>query len=176
VVLADEMGVLRERITSTRGKSITSMQAIYVPADDYTDPAPANTFAHLDARTELTRDLFAQGIFPAVDPLLSGSRLLDPRYLGEEHYAVAQEVQRVLQRYKDLRDIIAILGIDELSEEDKRGRHRHPRQPRPAARGTGALRREDPCPRRRCPLPHRRGVHVREGQQGHHSPRGALED
>jgi F-type H+-transporting ATPase subunit beta len=117
--LADEMGVLQERITSTRGKSITSMQAIYVPADDYTDPAPANTFAHLDARTELTRDLFAQGIFPAVDPLLSGSRLLDPRYLGEEHYAVAQEVQRILQRYKDLRDIIAILGIDELSEEDK---------------------------------------------------------
>ncbi len=117
--LADEMGELQERITSTRGKSITSMQAIYVPADDYTDPAPHNTFAHLDARTELTRELFAQGIFPAVDPLLSGSRLLDPRYLGEDHYRVAQEVKRILQRYKDLRDIIAILGIDELSEEDK---------------------------------------------------------
>src|SRR5438309_8271861 len=118
------MGALQERITSTRGKSITSMQAIYVPADDYTDPAPANTFTHLDARTELTRELFAQGIFPAVDPLLSGSRLLDPRYLGEEHYRVAAEVQRILQRYKDLRDIIAILGINELSEEDKQAVYR----------------------------------------------------
>src|SRR6201747_2924535 len=106
--LADEMGVLQERITSTRGRSITSMQAIYVPADDITDPAPANTFAHLDARTELTRDLFAQGIFPAVDPLLSGSRILDAPYIGEEHYNVAQEAKRILPRYPELQDILTI--------------------------------------------------------------------
>src|SRR5436305_11174788 len=117
--LADEMGELQERITSTRGRSITSMQAIYVPADDYTDPAPATTFAHLDATTELSRGVFSKGIFPAVDPLSSTSRILDPAIVGEEHYRVAQEVIRVLQRYKDLQDIIAILGIDELSEEDK---------------------------------------------------------
>ncbi|MET0453535.1 MAG: F0F1 ATP synthase subunit beta, partial [Mycobacterium sp.] len=117
--LADEMGVLQERITSTRGNSITSLQAIYVPADDYTDPAPATTFAHLDATTELSRAVFSKGIFPAVDPLASSSTILDPAVVGDEHYRVAQEVIRVLQRYKDLQDIIAILGVDELSEEDK---------------------------------------------------------
>ncbi|MFN2497413.1 MAG: F0F1 ATP synthase subunit beta [Pseudonocardiaceae bacterium] len=117
--LADEMGELQERITSTRGHSITSMQAIFVPADDYTDPAPATTFAHLDATTELSRGVFSKGIFPAVDPLTSSSTILDPQYVGEEHYRVAQEVKRILQKYKDLQDIIAILGIDELSEEDK---------------------------------------------------------
>jgi F-type H+-transporting ATPase subunit beta len=117
--LADEMGQLQERITSTRGHSITSMQAIFVPADDYTDPAPATTFAHLDATTELSREITEKGIFPAVDPLASTSRLLDARYIGQEHYEVAREVQRILQRYKELQDIIAILGIDELSEEDK---------------------------------------------------------
>jgi F-type H+/Na+-transporting ATPase subunit beta len=117
--LADEMGELQERITSTKGRSITSMQAIYVPADDYTDPAPATTFAHLDATTELSRAVFSKGIFPAVDPLASSSTILDPAIVGEEHYRVAQEVIRILQRYQDLQDIIAILGIDELSEEDK---------------------------------------------------------
>ena len=117
--LADEMGELQERITSVGGRSITSMQAVYVPADDYTDPAPATTFAHLDATTELSRKVFSKGIFPAVDPLASSSTILDPAIVGEEHYRVAQEVIRILQRYKDLQDIIAILGIDELSEEDK---------------------------------------------------------
>jgi F-type H+/Na+-transporting ATPase subunit beta len=117
--LADEMGELQERITSTRGRSITSMQAIYVPADDYTDPAPATTFAHLDATTELSRGVFAKGIFPAVDPLSSSSTVLDPQYVGEEHYRVAQEVKRILQKYNELQEIIAILGMDELSEEDK---------------------------------------------------------
>src|SRR5665648_1056466 len=117
--LADEMGELQERITSTRGHSITSLQAIYVPADDITDPAPHTTFAHLDATTVLSRAISELGIYPAVDPLDSTSRILDPRHLGEEHYAVAQDVQEVLQRYKDLQDIIAILGIDELSESDK---------------------------------------------------------
>ena len=117
--LADEMGVLQERITSTRGHSITSMQAIYVPADDITDPAPHTTFAHLDATTVLSRPISELGIYPAVDPLDSTSRILDPKYIGDEHYNVAQETKRILQRYKDLQDIIAILGIDELSEEDK---------------------------------------------------------
>jgi F-type H+/Na+-transporting ATPase subunit beta len=117
--LADEMGQLQERITSTRGHSITSMQAIFVPADDYTDPAPATTFAHLDATTELSREITEKGIYPAVDPLASTSRLLDPAYIGQEHYDVAREVQRILQRYNELQDIIAILGIDELSEEDR---------------------------------------------------------
>src|SRR5881398_2026951 len=117
--LADEMGELQERITSTRGRSITSLQAIYVPADDITDPAPHTAFAHLDATTVLSRDIAALGIYPAVDPLDSTSRILDPRYVGEEHYAVARRVQEILQRYKDLQDIIAILGVDELSEEDK---------------------------------------------------------
>ncbi len=117
--LADEMGQLQERITSTRGHSITSMQAIYVPADDITDPAPATTFAHLDATTVLDRAITEKGIFPAVDPLASTSRILDAAYVGEEHYEVAREVQRILQRYRELQDIIAILGIDELSEEDQ---------------------------------------------------------
>ncbi|HKJ12840.1 MAG TPA: F0F1 ATP synthase subunit beta [Ornithinimicrobium sp.] len=117
--LADEMGVLQERITSTRGHSITSMQAIYVPADDYTDPAPATTFAHLDATTELSRPIASQGIYPAVDPLTSNSRIMDPRYIAQDHYDTAVRVRSILQRYKELQDIIAILGIDELSEEDK---------------------------------------------------------
>ena len=117
--LATEMGELQERITSTLKGSITSVQAIYVPADDYTDPAPATTFAHLDASTNLSRQIVDIGIYPAVDPLASTSRILDPRVIGEEHYATARAVQRVLQRYKELLDIIAILGIDELSEEDK---------------------------------------------------------
>jgi F-type H+/Na+-transporting ATPase subunit beta len=117
--LADEMGFLQERITSLKGKSITSLQAIYVPADDITDPAPHTAFAHLDATTVLSRPLTALGIYPAVDPLDSTSRALDPQIVGDEHYFVATEVQRILQRYKDLQDIIAILGIDELSEEDK---------------------------------------------------------
>ncbi len=117
--LADEMGVLQERITSTRGHSITSMQAIYVPADDYTDPAPATTFAHLDATTELSREIASIGIYPAVDPLTSTSRILDPRYISEDHYSTAVRVKQILQRNKELQDIIAILGVDELSEEDK---------------------------------------------------------
>ncbi|HYO63496.1 MAG TPA: F0F1 ATP synthase subunit beta [Pyrinomonadaceae bacterium] len=117
--LATEMGELQERITSTKTGSVTSIQAIYVPADDYTDPAPATTFAHLDAVTALDRKIVELGIYPAVDPLASSSRLLDPRIIGEEHYNTAQAVKRTLQRYKDLQDIIAILGLDELSEEDK---------------------------------------------------------
>src|SRR6201747_531225 len=117
--LADEMGVLQERITSTRGHSITSLQAIYVPADDYTDPAPATTFAHLDATTELSRDLASQGLYPAIDPLTSTSRILDPRYLGADHYRVATQTKAILQKNKELQEIIAILGLDELSEEDR---------------------------------------------------------
>ncbi|MFD1721673.1 F0F1 ATP synthase subunit beta [Amnibacterium endophyticum] len=117
--LADEMGQLQERITSTRGNSITSLQAIYVPADDYTDPAPATTFAHLDATTELSREIASRGLYPAVDPLTSTSRILDPRYLGEDHYRVATSVKQILQKNKELQEIIAILGVDELSEEDK---------------------------------------------------------
>jgi F-type H+-transporting ATPase subunit beta len=117
--LADEMGQLQERITSTRGHSITSMQAIYVPADDITDPAPHTTFAHLDATTVLSRPISEKGIYPAVDPLDSTSRILDARYIGDEHYQVAARVKEILQRYKDLQDIIAILGMDELAEEDK---------------------------------------------------------
>jgi len=117
--LATEMGELQERITSTRTGSITSMQAVYVPADDYSDPAPVATFTHLDATIALERSIVEKGIYPAVDPLTSTSRILDPNIVGEEHYNVAREVQRVLQRYKDLQDIIAILGIDELSEDDK---------------------------------------------------------
>ena len=116
--LLSEMGELQERITSTKNGSITSVQAIYVPADDYTDPAPATTFAHLDATTNL-RAIVELGIYPAVDPLATISRILDPRIIGEEHYSVARQVKPVLQRYKDLQDIIAILGIDELSDEDK---------------------------------------------------------
>lgn len=117
--LADEMGELQERITSVRGQAITSLQAIYVPADDYTDPAPATTFAHLDATTNLERSISDKGIYPAVDPLASSSRILAPEFVGAEHFAVATEVKRILQKYKDLQDIIAILGIEELSEEDK---------------------------------------------------------
>jgi len=117
--LATEMGALQERITSTRRGSITSVQAVYVPADDYTDPAPATTFAHLDATTALSRSIASQGIYPAVDPLESTSRILTPEVVGEEHYQVAREVKRILQRYKELQDIIAIMGIDELAEEDR---------------------------------------------------------
>ncbi len=117
--LADEMGELQERITSTRGRSITSLQAVYVPADDYTDPAPFTTFTHLDATTELSRQIAALGIYPAVDPLSSTSNILTPEVVGDRHYAVARSVQQILQRYKELQDIIAILGLDELSEEDR---------------------------------------------------------
>jgi F-type H+-transporting ATPase subunit beta len=117
--LADEMGALQERITSTRGHSITSMQAIYVPADDITDPAPHTTFAHLDATTVLSRAITEKGIYPAVDPLDSTSRIMDPQVIGQEHYQVAQSVIGILQKYKELQDIIAILGIDELSEDDR---------------------------------------------------------
>ncbi|MFJ8043109.1 F0F1 ATP synthase subunit beta [Kitasatospora sp. NPDC096147] len=122
--LADEMGLLQERITSTRGHSITSMQAIYVPADDLTDPAPATTFAHLDATTVLSRPISEKGIYPAVDPLDSTSRILDPRYIAQDHYDTAIRIKGILQKYKDLQDIIAILGIDELSEDDKITVHR----------------------------------------------------
>ena len=118
--LANEMGELQERITSTKKGSITSIQAVYVPADDYTDPAPATTFAHLDATTALSRSIASMGIYPAVDPLESSSRILSPEIVGEQHYRVAREVQRILQRYKELQDIIAIMGMDELSEEDKK--------------------------------------------------------
>jgi F-type H+-transporting ATPase subunit beta len=117
--LATELGELEERITSTQKGSITSVQAIYVPADDFTDPAPATTFSHLDATTNLSRALTEMGIYPAVDPLASYSRILDPRVIGEEHYTVAREVKEILQRYRDLQDIITILGMEELSEEDK---------------------------------------------------------
>ena len=117
--LAEEMGVLQERITSTKTGSITSIQAVYVPADDLTDPSPATTFAHLDSTVVLSRDIAAKGIYPAVDPLDSTSRQLDPLIIGQEHYEVARGVQSILQRYKELKDIIAILGMDELSEEDK---------------------------------------------------------
>ncbi|GAE87272.1 ATP synthase beta chain [Acetivibrio straminisolvens JCM 21531] len=117
--LATEMGALQERITSTKKGSITSVQAVYVPADDLTDPAPATTFTHLDATTVLSRHIVEQGIYPAVDPLDSTSRVLDRRIVGNEHYMVARKVQEILQRYKELQDIIAILGLDELSEEDK---------------------------------------------------------
>jgi len=118
--LATEMGELQERITSTKKGSVTSVQAVYVPADDLTDPAPATTFAHLDSTVVLSRPLAELGIYPAVDPLDSASTILDPKIVGEEHYTVARQVQRVLQRYKDLQDIIAILGMEELSDEDKR--------------------------------------------------------
>jgi len=117
--LATEMGEMQERITSTKTGSITSIQAVYVPADDYTDPAPATTFAHLDAVTALSRQIVELGIYPAVDPLASSSRILDPRIVGEDHYNTTQQVKQILQRYKDLQDIIAILGLDELSDEDK---------------------------------------------------------
>jgi len=117
--LANEIGQLQERITSTKKGSITSVQAVYVPADDYTDPAPATTFAHMDGSISLERSIAEQGLYPAVDPLASTSRILDPNIVGQDHYDVAREVQKVLQRHKDLQDIIAILGIDELSDDDK---------------------------------------------------------
>ncbi|MFD7549432.1 F0F1 ATP synthase subunit beta [Streptomyces sp. NPDC059578] len=138
--LADEMGLLQERITSTRGHSITSMQAIYVPADDLTDPAPATTFAHLDATTVLSRPISEKGIYPAVDPLDSTSRILDPRYIAKEHYDAAMRVKTILQKYKDLQDIIAILGIDELGEEDKLAVHRARRVERFLSQNTHAAK------------------------------------
>ncbi|MFG2192825.1 F0F1 ATP synthase subunit beta [Streptomyces sp. NPDC048639] len=138
--LADEMGLLQERITSTRGHSITSMQAIYVPADDLTDPAPATTFAHLDATTVLSRPISEKGIYPAVDPLDSVSRILDPRYITQEHYDCASRVKGILQKYKDLQDIIAILGIDELGEEDKLVVHRARRIERFLSQNTHAAK------------------------------------
>ncbi|MGP3980963.1 F0F1 ATP synthase subunit beta [Streptomyces sp. KR80] len=138
--LADEMGQLQERITSTRGHSITSMQAIYVPADDLTDPAPATTFAHLDATTVLSRPISEKGIYPAVDPLDSTSRILDPRYITQEHYECASRVKGILQKYKDLQDIIAILGIDELGEEDKLVVHRARRIERFLSQNTHAAK------------------------------------
>ena len=146
--LATEMGELQERITSTTNGSITSVQAIYVPADDYTDPAPATTFAHLDATTNLSRAIAELGIYPAVDPLASTSRILDPRIIGEEHYDTAQRVKQILQRYKDLQDIIAILGIDELSDDDKAIRRARPQD---SALPFAAL-------------PRRRAVHRPQGQ------------
>ena len=138
--LAEEMGVLQERITSTKTGSITSIQAVYVPADDLTDPSPATTFAHLDATVVLSRQIAALGIYPAVDPLDSTSRQLDPLVVGEEHYNTARGVQAVLQRYKELQDIIAILGMDELSEDDKL--HRGPRAQDPALPVAAVQRRE----------------------------------
>ncbi|TXS56925.1 F0F1 ATP synthase subunit beta [Streptomyces sp. t39] len=138
--LADEMGLLQERITSTRGHSITSMQAIYVPADDLTDPAPATTFAHLDATTVLSRPISEKGIYPAVDPLDSTSRILDPRYIAQDHYETAMRVKGILQKYKDLQDIIAILGIDELGEEDKLVVHRARRVERFLSQNTHAAK------------------------------------
>ncbi|MFE9095257.1 F0F1 ATP synthase subunit beta [Streptomyces sp. NPDC007264] len=138
--LADEMGQLQERITSTRGHSITSMQAIYVPADDLTDPAPATTFAHLDATTVLSRPISEKGIYPAVDPLDSTSRILDPRYISADHYEAAMRVKTILQKYKDLQDIIAILGIDELGEEDKLVVHRARRVERFLSQNTHAAK------------------------------------
>ena len=128
--LATEMGVLQERITSTNKGSITSFQAVYVPADDFTDPAPATTFSHLDSTINLTRSLAELGIYPAVDPLDSNSTILDPLIVGREHYEVARAVQKILQRYQDLKDIIAILGMEELSDEDKNIVNRSPRIPR----------------------------------------------
>ncbi|MFI6082416.1 F0F1 ATP synthase subunit beta [Streptomyces sp. NPDC051217] len=138
--LADEMGVLQERITSTRGHSITSMQAIYVPADDLTDPAPATTFAHLDATTVLSRPISEKGIYPAIDPLDSTSRILDPRYVSQDHYDTASRVKGILQKNKDLQDIIAILGIDELGEEDKLVVHRARRVERFLSQNTHAAK------------------------------------
>jgi F-type H+-transporting ATPase subunit beta len=122
--LATELGELQERITSTNRGAITSVQAVYVPADDPTDPAPATAFAHLDAFIYLERSISEKGIYPAIDPLASSSRVLDPQYVGDRHYAVAREVQQILQRYRELQDIIAILGVDELSEDDKQVVHR----------------------------------------------------
>ena len=185
--LADEMGELQERITSTRGRSITSLQAVYVPADDYTDPAPFTTFTHLDATTELSRQIAALGIYPAVDPLASTSNILAPEIVGDRHYEVARRVQEVLQRYKELQDIIAILGLDELSEEDRvtvnrarkiqrflsqpffvgRGVHRRPGRLRPDRRDGGVVRGAGQRRARRRPragVPQRRRRRVGAGQ------------
>ena len=142
--LATEMGALQERITSTKKGSITSVQAIYVPADDLTDPAPATTFAHLDATTVLSRSIAELGIYPAVDPLDSTSTMLDPQVVGEEHYAVARGVQQTLQRYKDLQDIIAILGMDELSEDDKLDRGARAQDPEVSCRSRSSSPRSSP--------------------------------
>ncbi len=157
--LADEMGQLQERITSTRGHSITSMQAIYVPADDYTDPAPATTFAHLDATTELSRTVASRGIYPAVDPLTSTSRILDPQYIAADHYDTAVRVKQILQRNKELQDIIAILGVDELSEEDQIIVNRARRIERFLSQNTFVAKTFtglDGLVRRRCRTPSRR--------------------
>ncbi len=187
--LADEMGELQERITSTKGKSITSLQAVYVPADDYTDPAPFTTFTHLDATTELSRQIAALGIYPAVDPLASTSNILAPEIVGDRHYAVARRTQEILQRYKELQDIIAILGMDELSEEDRvtvsrarkvqrflsqpffvaevftgvPGHLRADRRDGRVVRGAGQ-RRPGQRPRAGLPQRRRRGVRAREGE------------
>ena len=187
--LADEMGELQERITSTRGRSITSLQAIYVPADDITDPAPHTTFAHLDATTVLSRPISEKGIYPAVDPLDSTSRILDPQYVGQEHYDVAQTVKRILQRYQELQDIIAILGIDELvrggqghgqpgpahralplaEHVRRRGVHRQPRVVRAAggdARGVQGAHRRRVRPRARAGVLHVRWPRGPREQRG----------
>ena len=195
--LADEMGELQERITSTKGKSITSLQAVYVPADDYTDPAPFTTFTHLDATTELSRQIAALGIYPAVDPLASTSNILAPEIVGDRHYAVARRMQEILQRYKELQDIIAILGMDELSEEDRvtvsrarkvqrylsqpffvaevftgvPGHLRADRRDGRVVRGAGQ-RRPRQRPRAGLPQRRRRGVRAREGD-GRSRPRRA---
>ncbi len=175
--LADEMGELQERITSTKGRSITSLQAIYVPADDYTDPAPATTFAHLDATTELDRAITEKGIYPAVNPLSSTSRILDPQFVGDEHYRVAQEVIRILQKYKELQDIIAILGMDELGEEDKLlvGRARRmERLPRPELLRGQAVHRHGRLVRRDGPH-HRVVRRDRQGRVRQHPGAGVPE-
>ena len=145
--LATDMGALQERITTTTKGSVTSVQAIYVPADDLTDPAPATSFAHLDATTVLSRDIAAKGIYPAVDPLNSTSRMLSPLIVGEEHYAVARQVQQVLQRYKALQDIIAILGMDELSEEDKLDGARAPARSSASCRSRSSSPKSSPARR-----------------------------
>ena len=167
--LAAEMGVLQERITSTKKGSITSFQAVYVPADDLTDPAPATTFAHLDATIVLERAIAELGIYPAVDPLASTSRALAPEIVGEEHYDVARRVQQVLQRFKDLQDIIAILGMDELSPDDKQTVFRarqHPALPQPAVQlGAGVHRPRGTAGRRRRHGPRLQGDPRRQARQ-----------
>ena len=174
--LSNEMGALQERITSTRGRSITSLQAVYVPADDITDPAPHTTFAHLDAQTVLSRDIASLGIYPAVDPLDSTSRILDPQVVGEEHYDVATGTQEILQRYKDLQDIIAILGIDELSEEDKVtvARARKARQFfSPELQRRRAVHRQPGCVR--PGQGHRRGLQGADRRRARRHPRAGVQ-
>ena len=175
--LLTEMGELQERITSTKKGSITSVQAIYVPADDYTDPAPATTFAHLDATTNLSRAIVELGIYPAVDPLASTSRILDPRIIGDEHYNTARAVKQILQRYKDLQDIIAILGIDELSEDDKLTVARARKYPE--VHVAAVLRRPSSSPANRAntcrlPKPVRSFKEIVEGKLRSHSGAGVL--